>query len=284
MARFDEEQNVANTDFLQRAGVKVIHGTQSLKIHSKTVLIERRESKGLRGYCYVGTGNFYENTAKIYSDFGLFTTNAAIVEDIRKVFDFLLNPHKHYNYTDLLVAPYDMRDKIEKLINNEITNQRIKKPAYIYAKFNSLTDEKMVRQLYKASQNGVQIRLIIRGSCCLAPKVNGKSNNIEVISIVDKYLEHARMMIFANGGKEKYFILSADLMSRNLDRRIEIGVPIHDNSIKKLLSKYFNIQWKDNVKARSLEYYGENEYIETPSDNQHRAQEELYTLLNRKKS
>ena len=284
MARFDEEQNVANTDFLQRAGVKVIHGIQSLKIHSKTVLIERRESKGIRGYCYVGTGNFNENTAKIYSDFGLFTTNTAIVEDIRKVFDFLLHPHRHHNHSELLVAPYDMRDKIEKLVHHEITNKRIGKPAYIHAKFNSLTDKKMIDLLYKASQEGVQIRLIVRGSCCLAPKVNGLSENIEVISIVDKYLEHARMMIFANGGKEKHFILSADLMTRNLDRRIEIGVPIQDNSIKKLLTKYFDTQWKDNVKARSLEYYGENEQVKTPSENQYRAQDELYKMLNRNKS
>ncbi len=282
MARFDEEQNVASTDFLQRAGVKVIHGTPSLKVHSKTILVERREGKNIRGYSYIGTGNFNENTAKIYSDFGLFTTNKPIVEDMRKMFDFLLNTHKHHNYSELLVAPYDMRDKIDKLINQEIANKKRGKPAYIHAKFNSLTDERMAQKLYKASQEGVEIRLIVRGACCLMPKVTGVSDNIEVISIVDKYLEHARMMIFANGGSDKHFILSADLMTRNLDRRVEIGVPIYDNSIKKLLSKYFDTQWKDNVKARSLELCGDNKYVKTSSENHHRAQDELYTILSPK--
>lgn len=275
MARFDEEQNVANTDILQRAGVKVIHGSSGLKVHSKLVLVERREGKHLRGYAYIGTGNFNESTAKIYSDFGLFTSDKEIGLEVRNVFDFLLNTHKHYVYNQLWVSPYNMRNRFEKLVENEIANAKKGKKAFIDAKFNSLTDIEMVKLLCKAGNAGVTVRLIVRGQCCLNPQ---DCKNITIISIVDKYLEHARMAIFCNDGDEKIFILSADLMTRNLDRRVEVGVPIKDNQIKRLLRKYFDIQFSDNVKARDLSEFGLNKYVEVHGARV-RSQDELYNML-----
>lgn len=275
MARFDEEQNVANTDVLQRAGVKVIHGSSGLKVHSKLVLVERREGTDLRGYIYVGTGNFNENTAKIYSDFGLFTTDKSIAKDVKNVFDFLVNNYKHYIYHQLWVSPYNMRSRFERLVEREIANAEAGRVAYLDAKFNSLTDVKMVNLLCKAANSGVKIRLIVRGQCCLN---SSEIANIEIISIVDKYLEHARMAIFANDGDEEIFILSADLMTRNLDRRVEVGVPIKDGQIKRLLRKYFDIQFSDNVKARDLSEFGANEYVKVIGDRV-RSQDELYNML-----
>lgn len=275
MARFDEEQNVVNTDVLQRAGVKVIHGSSGLKVHSKLVLVERREGAELRGYVYVGTGNFNENTAKIYSDFGLFTTDKSIAEDVKNVFDFLVNNYKHYIYNQLWVSPYNMRIRFERLVEREIANAEAGRVAYLDAKFNSLTDVKMVNLLYKAANAGVKIRLVVRGQCCLN---SSEIDNIEIISIVDKYLEHARMAIFGNNGDEEIIILSADLMTRNLDRRVEVGVPIKDVQIKRLLRKYFDIQFSDNVKARDLREFGDNEYVKVVGDRV-RSQDELYNML-----
>ena len=276
-ARFDEEQNVVNTEVLQKAGVKVIHGANGLKVHSKLVLVQRKEKSSIKGYVYVGTGNFNESTAMIYSDFGLFTANPQIVADSKAVFDFLINPHKRFSCKKLLVSPYDMREKFEALINKEIRNAQKGKRAFIYAKFNSLTDEKIIKHLYKASQAGVRVRLIIRGSFCLQPKLKGVSDNIEAISIVDKYLEHARLVIFHNDGDEQIFILSADWMTRNLDRRVEVGVPILNDSIKDILKTYFDIQWFDSVKARDLSSFGKNNYVEpTTDDNICRSQTALY--------
>ncbi|MCC8173424.1 MAG: polyphosphate kinase 1 [Odoribacter sp.] len=276
MARFDEEQNVENSDMLQKAGVKVIHGFKGLKVHSKVVLVERKEKQGDRGYVYVGTGNFNESTAKIYGDFGLFTAVPEVAEDARAFFDFLINSHKHHLYKCLLVSPYFMRRKTETFIEREIKNKQRGKKAYIYAKFNSLTDIKMIKLLYKASQAGVEIRLIIRGACCLQPEVKGMSENIKVISIVDKYLEHARMVIFHNDGDEQIFIQSVDWMTRNLDHRVEVGIPIMDKEIKNTLKDIFNIQWSDNVKARTLKEPGVNKYVRRNNSEICRSQTALY--------
>lgn len=276
MARFDEEHNVEITDILTREGVKVIHGIDGLKVHSKLVLIERKEGASLKGYTYIGTGNFNESTAQIYGDFGLMTSNNQIAADAKEVFDFLQNTHKHFETKHLLVSPYYMRGKCENLIETEIRNAQKGKKAYIYAKFNSLTDEKIINHLYKASNAGVKIRLIIRGACCLQPQVKGQSENIKVISIVDKFLEHARMAIFCNGGIEKIYILSADWMTRNLDRRVEVGVPIFDKGIQRTLKKVFEIQWSDNVKARDLTIFGQNNYVTKKQEIPCRSQLALY--------
>lgn len=273
LARFDEEQNVEYSELLQKEGVKVIHGVNGLKVHGKLVLIER---KG-KDFVYIGTGNFNENTAQIYSDFGLFTSNPQIASDARSVFDFLVNTHRHFTCKQLMVSPYYMRDQFYELIKKEIKNAQSGKKAYIYAKFNSLTDEDMINMLYKASQAGVDIRLIIRGACCLQPQVKGLSENIRVISIVDRYLEHARLAIFYNNGEEKVYTLSADWMTRNLDRRVEIAIPIIDNRIKQNLLDFFNIQWSDNEKARDLAEFGENNYITRGDNPPCRSQLELYS-------
>ncbi len=281
-ARFDEEQNIDNTDTLQSGGVKVITSQEMLKVHSKVVLIERREGNTTRGYVYVGTGNFNENTSGIYSDFGLLTASQSVADDARKVFDFLENTHKHPQCRQLIVSPYYMRSYIEQLLQTEIKNAQKGKPAHFYGKFNSLTDEKMIAMLYQASNAGVQIRLLVRGACCLEAGVKGQSENIEVRSIIDKFLEHARLINVANGGRSRSYILSADLMTRNLDRRVEVGIPISDKTIEQTIIDYFNIEWQDNVKARMIappylnDYYRDNNVP-------HRSQDELYDYFERQK-
>ena len=265
-ARFDEEQNIEHTDLLQREGVKVIYAIEDLKVHSKIVLVERHEGSGLRGYAYIGTGNFNEDTATIYSDYGLLTSHKGVVEDVRNVFQFLMNSHKRFKYKYLLVSPYYMRDIFTELIDLEIRNARKGRKAYIYAKCNSLTDERIVEKLYLAGQAGVEIRLVIRGACCLRPGVPGMSDRIRAISIVDKYLEHARLFIFCNGGDERTYIGSADWMSRNLDRRVEVCTPILDKQIQKLLRRVFAIQWSDNEKARDLSDQEHNPYVTAGRD------------------
>ncbi|WP_280671228.1 MULTISPECIES: polyphosphate kinase 1 [unclassified Dysgonomonas] len=276
-ARFDEEQNIESTDMLQKRGVKVIHGINGIKVHSKLVLVERKEGSATKGYAYIGTGNFNESSAQIYSDLGLFTANQHIVNDARAIFDFFRNTHKRFVCKKLLVSPYHMRSQLKDLIDQEISNARRNKPASICAKLNNLTDETMIKHLYKASQAGVKIRLIVRSACCLQPQVKGLSENIEVISIVDKYLEHSRLAIFHNNGKEQVYIMSADWMPRNLDRRVEVGTPIFDDKIRQTIKDIFEIQWADNVKARNLTVFGNNNYVHREYNTKiRRSQTELY--------
>lgn len=276
-ARFDEEQNIEHTDLLQREGVRILHTIEDLKVHSKIVLVERHEGSGLRGYAYIGTGNFNEDTARIYGDYGLLTAHKGIVEDVRNVFGFLMNSHKRFRYRHLLVSPYYMRDAFTEMIDREIRNARKGRRAYICAKCNSLTDEKIIERLHAASKAGVEVRLIVRGACCLQPSVKGVSEQIRAISIVDKYLEHARLYIFANGGDEVTYIGSADWMSRNLDRRVEVCTPILDRQIQRLLRKVFAIQWADNVKARNLADQEQNPYVKAEEGAQPlRSQTALY--------
>lgn len=210
----------------------------------------------------------------VISDF--FTAHPQIVADAREVFDFLINTHKHFKSKELLVSPYYMRERFEELIAKEIKFASKGRKAYIYGKFNSLTDERMIRQLYKASQAGVEVRLIIRGACILQPGIEGLSENIRIISIVDKYLEHARLLIFHHAGEDKTFIMSADWMTRNLDRRVEVAAPVYDSEIKKTLKEFFRIQWADNVKARIQDKEGANRYVAAKGKRVYRSQEELY--------
>jgi polyphosphate kinase len=259
-ARFDEEQNLENAELLQKEGVRVIHGVGGLKVHSKIILVERKERGIKKGYAYIGTGNFNESTAKIYSDLGLLTKDQEIVEDVRSVCQFLALS-KPIENRHILTSPFNMRETLKSLIEKEISNAEKGKPASIRVKCNSLTDPKMVKLLYRASESGVDVDLIVRGACCLQPGVEGQSSRIRVISIVDKYLEHARISIFHNGGDEKVYIMSADLMTRNLDRRVEVGTPIYDKRIKETLKDLFEIQWRDNVKARDLKNFGANDYV-----------------------
>lgn len=276
MARFDEEQNVENTEKLCKAGIKVIHGFKGLKVHSKLIYIGRKEKGDCKGYGYIGTGNFNEDTARQYTDFALLTSHPQITQDIKTIFDFLQNPHKHTSYKELMVSPYCMRGEFEKLIQNEIKNSRKGKKAAIYAKFNSLTDVRMIKLLYKAAQEGVEIKLIIRGACSLQPESAGGKNGMQAISIVDQCLEHGRTTIFHNGGDKKIYILSADWMTRNLDSRIEAGVPVYDPQIRQNIEDIFHIQWSDNVKARDLARQDDNRYRTIPGSKPLRSQLVIY--------
>lgn len=252
MARFDEERNVKTIDILHQAGVRIIHGLRDLKVHCKLVLVERTEGRKKTGYVYVGTGNFNEDTARLYSDVGLLSANQNFAEDARSIFSFLGASHKPMTSKELMVAPHNMRSVFSRLIEAEIKNARAGKPAYIYAKLNSLTDESMINLLYRAGKAGVEVRLIVRGACCLKPQQPGLSDNIWAISIVDKFLEHARIIIFCNNDAEKVFISSADWMPRNLDRRLEVAAPVYCPQLAQTLRDIFAIQWSDNIKARLL--------------------------------
>jgi len=273
VASFDEERNIENAQLLKREGIKVILGPKDLKVHAKILLVERKENKKTKAYAYIGTGNFNEKTARVYSDFALMTANPKICADVHKVFSFAENAEKKLSCKELLTSPFEMRKKLMKLIDNEIKNAKEAQPAFIDIKLNGLTDKKIIEKLYEASQAGVKIRLIVRGESCLVPKQEGLSENIEVRSIVDRYLEHGRLLIFHNNGDEKMYISSADLMTRNLDRRVEVAAPILDENIKQTLRQVFEIQWSDNVKAREIP---SNNYVVSDSEEKRRSQEELY--------
>jgi len=284
LARFDEKANIKWSNRLQEEGIKVIHGIQGLKIHSKLALIERKVDDRMQYFAYVGTGNFQEDTAKIYGDQGLLTSDPRITSDVIRMFNFFENNYKHYNYKHLIISPYKTRSKFLKLIENEIENAKEGKKAIIYIKLNSIVDRELIEKLYDASQAGVKIKMIIRGICSLIPGEEGLSDNIEAISIVDKYLEHSRIIIFHNNGKELYFISSADWMIRNLDNRIEVTSPVYDKEIQKELKRMLQIQLNDNVKARILDKDQTNQYKQTTTKTKVRAQVDFYKYLKRRMS
>lgn len=278
-ARFDEEANIYWSRKLEEEGVRVINGVPNYKVHAKLCLIERREKGKSVLYGSVGTGNFNESTAKIYADENLFTSDKRITEEIEKVFDFFQDNTKIGHYKHLLLAPHFMRNKLEKMIENEIRNAENGKPAYIILKLNALVDNKIIDKLYRANQVGVKVKLIIRGICSLIPGIKGISENIAVISIVDKYLEHARLFIFCNDGKEKIYLSSGDWMTRNLANRIEVACPIYDVRIQKELKNMLFIQLNDNVKARVLNDKQDNQYRKNKIKSKVRAQIEIYKFL-----
>ena len=262
-ARFDEEANIEYAEQLQAEGVKLIFGVPGLKVHSKICLIEREEGDDIKRYGFISTGNFNESTARIYTDYTLFTAHEPILKELNKVFDFFETTYKINKYKHLIVSPHYTKNAFMKLIDVEIANAILGKEAYIKIKMNSFTSYKMVDKLYEASRAGVKIQLIIRGICCLVPGIKGMSENIEAISIVDKFLEHTRLFAFANGGNPKIYISSADWMTRNLDYRVEVGCPIYDEDIKKELMDTFEICWKDNMKARVFNEKQDNAYRKT---------------------
>jgi len=280
-ARFDEEANIEWTQKLEDNNVRILDGVPGLKVHSKLCLIDRVEDDGTIQYAYIGTGNFNEATAKLYSDHGVLTANAQITGEVHRVFKFLENNYKTYNYKHLLVSPLNMRSKLNFLIKNEIKNAKAGKEAYMYLKMNSLVDTKIMEKLYKASQAGVKIKMIVRGICSLIPGIKGLSENIDIISIVDKYLEHSRIYIFCNEGHELVYISSADWMVRNIDNRVEVATPIYDATIQQELREFFNIQFKDNTKARIINKERDNQYQRNQSLRKFRAQEDIYTFLDK---
>jgi polyphosphate kinase len=282
-ARFDEEANIYWSDKLQEEGANIIYGVPGLKVHSKLFLIARREGGKLNHYAHVGTGNFNGETARVYTDHTLLTADKRITEEVEKVFNFYSDNFKGGSYKHLLVSPFFMRKSLVQLINKEIKHARAGKEAWIFLKLNNLVDESMIRKLYEASAEGVKIRLIVRGICSLVPGIKGMSDNIDAISIVDKYLEHSRVFIFCNGGEEKYFLSSADWMARNLDHRSEVSVPVYNKEIQQQLRTMMDTLWTDNVKARVLESKQNNEYRQAGDNKKIRAQEEIYNLFKSKK-
>ncbi len=259
-ARFDESNNIQYAEKLQREGINVIFGVRGLKVHNKTCVIERIENGQNKRYGFISTGNFNEKTAKQYTDYTLFTANQEILEDIDKIFDFYQTNYKVNRYKHLIVSPHYSRNRFEEMIDREIAYAKQGKSAGIRLKFNSLSDYGMIDKLYEASQAGVKIKLIVRGICSLRPGIPGLSENIEAISIVDRYLEHPRLLIFENGGQREVFISSADWMTRNLDYRVEVTCPIYQKDIREELVDTFEICWQDNVKARDFSAKEKNAY------------------------
>ena len=259
-ARFDEESNIRYAEQLKAEGVKLIFGVRGLKVHSKICVIEREEGKGIKRYGFISTGNFNESTAKVYTDYTLFTANQDILKEVNKVFNFFETNYNIQKYKHLIVSPHYTKKILKQLIDEEIKNAKAGKEAYIKLKMNNITSYKMIDKLYEASRAGVKIQMIVRGICCLVPGIEGMSENIEVISIVDKFLEHPRLFIFGNNGNSKVYISSADWMTRNISFRVEVGCPIYDETIKQELIDTFEISWADNVKARVIDQAQDNHY------------------------
>jgi polyphosphate kinase len=283
-ARFDEENNIYWANKLQEEGATVIYGVPGLKVHSKLFLITTRVRGKEIKYAHIGTGNFNESTARIYTDFSLLTADKNITEEISQVFDFYANNFKTGVYKHLAVAPFYMRQTFVKLIDKEIANAKAGKKAYMILKMNSLVDNHMIVKLYEASQAGVKITLIVRGICSLVTEIAGYSDNIIAYSIVDKYLEHARVFIFGNNGDEKIYITSADWMNRNLDSRSEVAVPILSTEIKTQIKDIINIQLSGNTKVRILDRLQQNLYKKAkPGERKVRVQDEIYNYLKKDK-
>jgi polyphosphate kinase len=278
-ARFDEAANIDWATQLTEGGVNVIYGVPGLKVHAKLILIAREENQVLKYYTHIGTGNFNEKTSAVYTDFSLLTYNQEMGDDVVKVFDFIAFNYKRHDYRHILVSPHSARDGIERLIKNEISNAQNGHPAAITIKCNNLVDTNIIQLLYEGSDAGVRIRIICRGMCSLIPGIENVSDNIEVISIVDNFLEHARVYAFYNDGKPKYFISSADLMARNLDSRVEVTTPIYDAKIQKRLQDILDIQWCDNVKARVIDLQQSNTMRQYKSKAKVRSQMVIHQYL-----
>jgi polyphosphate kinase len=253
-ARFDEENNIGWARTLERLGVHVVYGVVGLKVHAKLCMVVRREKDGIRRYMHLGTGNYNSTTARIYTDFGLFTCDKEIGEDIANVFNFLTGYARIEHYKKLLVAPVTLRRGILERIEREVVRQREHGDGHIIFKMNALVDPECITALYMASQAGVKINLQVRGICCLRPGIAGISETIQVTAIVGRFLEHARIYYFRNGGDEEVFLGSADLMPRNLDKRVEILFPVQDPSIRTAITRsILAVQLHDTVKIRTLD-------------------------------
>lgn len=272
LARFDESSNINWAKKMQAAGIKVIFGVDGLKVHSKLTLIMARNGN----IACISTGNFHEGTATVYTDFTLMTAKKTIVDEVETVFDYIEHPYLNPVFNELIVSPIFMRKKIISLIKKEIDNAKKGFPAYIFCKINHIVDEKIIEKLYDASIAGVTIKLLVRGNCSLVTGVPKLSDNIQAYGIIDRYLEHSRIMIFANGGDEKYYIGSADWMGRNLDNRIEVYAPVYDVDLKHQLKKVIEYGLKDNLKARIVDGSGKNVLQTIPDGKPFISQQELY--------
>ena len=249
-ARFDEKKNIHYLEKMRKEGILVQTGIEGLKVHSKLICIERVFENKIEFFSIIGTGNFNEISANTYTDYYLMTSRKKITKEVIRVFEYLAEPYKAQKFKHLIVSPNFTRDKIIDAIDREIKNAKSGLDSGIWMKFNSLSSYAMIDKLYEASCAGVKIKLIVRGICSIIPGVKDLSENIEVISIVDRYLEHSRVYAFSNNGDWNMYISSFDLMTRNLDLRIEVGVPIYDKNIKSQIKDHLDILWKDNVKSR----------------------------------
>lgn len=277
-ARFDEQRNIGWAEQLEKSGVDVIYGVRGMKTHAKLCLVVRREASGLQRYLHVGTGNYNESTARIYSDVSLFSADSQLCQDAVNLFNAITGQSIPQKMNKLVAAPINLRNRFIELIEVEIANAENGRAAMISAKVNSLFDKKIIDALYQASQAGVKIRLNVRGICCLRPGIEGLSENIYVTSIVDRFLEHARMFYFLHGGDHQVFIASADWMGRNLDRRVELMVPIENSQCKNRVIDALNSNLKDNVKGQQLLPDGSYELNEIADRLPHRSQQHLYTI------
>ncbi|MDT8410862.1 MAG: polyphosphate kinase 1 [Vicingaceae bacterium] len=278
-ARFDEELNMKWASEMKAAGVSVIYSFEELKVHSKICLIKRQEGKKVVNYAYFGTGNFNEDTSKIYCDHALLTSDSQLTSELGNVFSFLKGEIKQPTFNHLLVAPFNLRQEFEHLIDAEIEHVKNGKIGKMVLKMNSLEDKQMIKKLYEASNAGVKIIIIVRGICCLIPGVDGMSKNIKVISIIDRYLEHGRIYLFHNNGDEKLYLASADWMKRNLSHRVEVAFPVYNTTLKNEIKKLISLQLKDNVKARNLNRTQSNPYKKSTSTTSVRAQYDFYDYL-----
>lgn len=273
LARFDESPNIEWSKRMQDAGIHVIFGVEGLKVHSKITHIAMKNGNDI---ACISTGNFHEGNAKVYTDYMLMTAAKTIVSDVANVFEFIEKPYSVVRFKELLLSPNEMKRKFVKLINDEIRNKQMGKPAYIRIKINHITDPVMVRKLYEASQAGVDIDLLVRGNCSLKTGIPGVSDNIRIHAIIDRYLEHSRIFIFAAGGEDKTFIGSADWMPRNLDNRIEVVTPVYDPEIKHDLRMVVDFGLRDNVQGRIEDGTGSNTMYKPENEPPFRSQEKLY--------
>jgi len=278
-ARFDEEANILWAKRLTEAGVHVIFSAPGLKIHAKLFLISRKEGDEVVRYAHIGTGNFNEKTARIYTDYSLLTADARITNEVRRVFNFIENPYRPVSFEHLMVSPQNSRQMLYQLIDAEIANAQQGRPCGITLKINNLVDNGLVDRLYAASGAGVKVNLLVRGMCSLIPDLPGISENIRVISIVDRYLEHDRVYIFENGGDKKVFLSSADWMTRNIDHRIEVAVAILDPRVKQRILDIIAILFSDTVKARIVDKELGNRYVPRGNRRKVRSQLAIYDYI-----
>ncbi len=277
-ARFDEEANIRWARALEEVGAHVVYGLAGFKTHCKACLVVRQEADGIRRYCHLATGNYNVRTGGVYEDLGLFTSRDSFGEDLTELFNLLTGYTRPHGFHHLLLAPSDLRDGLAERIRREASHARAGRPARIIAKMNGLADPRLIEELYEASGAGVRIDLIVRGICCLRPEVPGLSENIRVISIVDRFLEHARIFYFENGGEPEYLLASADWMPRNLDRRVEIAFPVLDPGLQAQVREALEIQLADTVKAHRILPDGSSVRIVADGQPALRSQERLYEV------
>jgi polyphosphate kinase len=275
LARFDEESNIKWSKRMQEEGVNVIFGVEGLKIHSKLLYIESKKGN----IACIGTGNFHEGNAKIYTDYLMMTARPKIVNEVAKVFDFIDRPFSPFRFSELLVSPNSMKSRILRMLDTEIRNAGEGKEAWVKIKINHITDTDMVTKLYQASKAGVKIDIVIRGNCSLVPGLKGLSENIRCVGIIDRYLEHSRILIFANGGKPRFFIGSADWMPRNLLNRIEVLTPVYDEEMQADLMRTISYGMRDSTNGRLIDGKGTDDFV---NGEPFRSQEELYKELKSK--